>query len=255
MKPSKNEGWQIEMLKSDYYVPPTELDLHVFEKLVPPDHYLRQVKAVMDFEFVREEVKDCYSETRGRTATDPVIMFKLEYLQHHYNLSDREVIIEAQVNVAYRYFLDLSLGSSLPSASLLSQFRTRLGEDRHQGLFDGIVAQGRDYGLVKDRLRLKDATHVIANIAIPSTIQLVAQVREQLLKKLEGYAPEQVSGERGEAERIRELTRGLKDKERLCQRVAHLRRIVGWADDLQTGENAPQDSQLDQTLATAHRPK
>jgi len=198
MKPSRNEGWQIEMLKSDYYIPPTELDLLVFEKLISPDHYLRQVKAVIDFEFVREEVKDSYSDTMGRRAIDPVLMFKLEYLQHHYDLSDREVIIEAQVNVAYRYFLDLSLDSSLPSASLLSQFRTRLGEERHQGLFDGIVAQGREYGLVKDRLRLKDATHVIANIAIPSTIQLVAQVREQLLKNLEGYTSQRVTSERTE---------------------------------------------------------
>lgn len=241
------------MLKSDYYIPPTELDLLIFEKLVPPDHYLRQVKAVIDFEFVREEVKDSYSDTMGRAAIDPVLMFKLEYLQYHYGLSDREVIIEAQVNVAYRYFLDLSLDSSLPSASLLSQFRTRLGEERHQGLFDGIVAQGREYGLVKDRLRLKDATHVIANIAIPSTIQLVAQVREQLLKNLEGCAPEQVIAERTEAERIRQLTSGLKDKERLWQRVEHLRRIVSWADELQAGENALQDSEFDQTLATAHK--
>lgn len=162
------------MLKSDYYIEPTELDLLIFEELVPPDHYLRQVKAVIDFEFVRPEVQDCYSQEMGRTAIDPVVMFKLEFLQHHYTLSDREVIAEAQVNVAYRYFLDLSVTSPLPVPSLLSQFRTRLGVERHQGLFDGIVAQARQQGLIKDRLRLKDATHVIANIAIPSTIQLVA---------------------------------------------------------------------------------
>jgi transposase len=168
------------MLKSDYYTEPSELDLQVFEQLVPPDHYLRQVKAVIDFEFVRAEVQDCYSPSMGRGAIDPVLMFKLEYLQHHYRLSDREVIVEAQVNVAYRYFLDLALSSALPVASLLSQFRTRLGAERHQALFDQIVSQARGQGLVKDRLRLKDATHVIANIAIPSTIQLVAQVRSKL---------------------------------------------------------------------------
>ena len=111
------------MLKSDYYIEPTELDLLIFEQLVPPDHYLRQVKAVLDFEFVRPEVQDCYSQEMGRTAIDPVVMFKLEFLQHHYTLSDREVIAEAQVNVAFRYFLDLSVTSPLPVPSLLSQFR------------------------------------------------------------------------------------------------------------------------------------
>ena len=79
MKPSKKEGWQKEMLKSEYYISPTELDMFIFEKLVTPEHYLRQVKTAIDFEFVREKVKNSYSETMGRTAIDPVMMFKLEY--------------------------------------------------------------------------------------------------------------------------------------------------------------------------------
>jgi transposase len=183
---------------------------------------------MIDFEFVRAEVQDCYSESMGRSAIDPVLMFKLEYLQHHYRLSDREVIVEAQVNVAYRYFLDLALSSALPVASLLSQFRTRLGAERHQGLFDQIVSQARAQRLVKDRLRLKDATHVIANIAIPSTIQLVAQVRTKLLSSAQPYAPERVSAAEAEAERIRQVTADVKDEERLLQRVHHLRQIVVW---------------------------
>ena len=246
------------MLKSDYYAEPSELDIQIFEQLVPPDHYLRQVKAVIDFEFVRAEVQDCYSESMGRSAIDPVLMFKLEYLQHHYRLSDREVIAEAQVNVAYRYFLDLALGSALPVASLLSQFRTRLGAERHQGLFDQIVSQARAQRLVKDRLRLKDATHVIANIAIPSTIQLVAQVRTKLLSSAQPYAPERVSAAEAEAERIRQVTADVKDEERLLQRVHHVRQIVVWADELQAhlgpteAANQPNWARFEAALATAH---
>ena len=41
------------MLKSDYYTEPTEMDELIFEQLVPAEHYLRRVKAVIDFEFVR----------------------------------------------------------------------------------------------------------------------------------------------------------------------------------------------------------
>jgi transposase len=247
------------MLKSDYYTEPSELDLQVFEQLVPPDHYLRQVKAVIDFEFVRAEVQDCYSPSMGRGAIDPVLMFKLEYLQHHYRLSDREVIVEAQVNVAYRYFLDLALSSALPVASLLSQFRTRLGAERHQALFDQIVSQARGQGLVKDRLRLKDATHVIANIAIPSTIQLVAQVRTKLLKSAQPYAPQRVSDAEQEAERIRQVTTDIKDEERLLQRIHHLRQIVAWADELQAqlgpsqAADQPNWARFEAALATAHK--
>lgn len=247
------------MLKSDYYTEPTEMDLLIFEQLVPPDHYLRQVKAVIDFGYVRPEVEDCYSQDMGRSAIDPVLMFKLEYLQYHYDLSDREVIAEAQVNVAYRYFLDLSLNSVLPVPSLLSQFRTRLGAERHQCLFDGIVAQARAQGLVKDRLRLKDATHVIANIAIPSTIQLVAQVRQQLLDSLQPYDPDGVSAAVMEAECIRQVTADLKDEERLLQRVNHLRQIVNWADGVHSHWTVKVKAddlrwvRFEAALATAHK--
>jgi len=248
-----------DMLKSDYYTEPSEIDELIFEQLVPADHYLRQVKAVIDFEFVRAEVQDCYSERMGRGAIDPVLMFKLEYLQHHYRLSDREVIIEAQVNVAYRYFLELAISSALPVASLLSQFRSRLGAQRHQKLFDQIVSQARVHSLVKDRLRLKDATHVIANIAIPSTIQLVAQVRTKLLKRAQPYAAERVQAAEAEAERIRQVTTDVKDEERLLQRVNHLRQIVAWADELQSqleptqSADQPNWARFESALATAHK--
>ena len=209
------------MLRKEYHWELTDTDRLVFGKLVPSDHYLRKVKELIDFEAFREHLRDAYSD-RGRPAEDPVLMLKLEFLEFYYDLSDREVIAEARVNVAFRYFLDIPLDKPLPVPSLLSQFRARLGEERHQRIFDEVVRQAREQGLVRDRLRLKDATHVIADVAIPSTIVLVAQVRQRLLAALKPYAPERVAKEEGEAATIREATASLKDKERLVQRVAHL---------------------------------
>lgn len=244
------------MLKENYYREPTDTDRLVFEKLVPPDHYLQQVKALIDFEAFRELLRDAYSPHRGRPAEDPILLLKLEFLPFHYGLSDREVIAEAQVNVAFRYFLDLSLDSRLPVPSLLSQFRTRLGEERHQAIFDEVVRQAREQGLVKDRLRLKDATHVVA---IPSTLVLVAQVRQRLLEALRPYAPQRVAEEEAEAATIRTATADLKDQERLAHRVAHLRQIVAWADEVvatlgPASEKADRRRQaLEQALALAHK--
>ena len=59
-------------------------------------------------------------------------MLKLSLLQFQYDLSDSQVLRQAQVNVAFRFFLDLSLESLLPVPSLLSQFRTRLGTERFE---------------------------------------------------------------------------------------------------------------------------
>jgi transposase len=235
------------------------MDKTVFDKLVPQDHYLRRVKAVIDFERFRRKVKDCYSPDMGRTAEDPVLLIKLEFLEFQYNLSDRDVIEQARVNVAFRFFLDLSLDSQLPVPSLLTQFRSRLGQGRHQALFDEVVSQARAKGLVKDRLRLKDATHVIANIAIPSTIELVAKTREHLLDSARPYAPQRVAEEEAKAAQVRQVTEDLKDEERLLQRVVHLRQIVAWADDLQQSlGQAPQTpdsnrNRFDDSLALAHK--
>lgn len=222
------------MLRSSYDHPLSALDEQVFTALVPPGHYLRCVKAALDFERYRALLAPCYSATQGRPADDPVLMVKLEVLQFHYGLSDREVIAETQVNVAYRYFLDLGVQSALPHPSLLSVFRTRLGPERHQQILDDVVAQARSQGLVKDRLRLKDATHVIADIAIPSTIRLVAQTRQRLLEAVRPCAPARVAQEDEQAAQVRLVTSDLPDSERLAQRVAHLRLIVTWVDALVT---------------------
>jgi transposase len=220
------------MLKETYYTAPTELDELIFAKLAPADHYLRQVKAVVDFTSVRRLVAEYYSPDQGRGADDPVLLFKLCFLQFHYNLSDRNVLKAAQVNVAYRFFLDLSVESKLPTSGLLSQFRTRLGVAAFEAILADLVGQARRHGLIKDRLRLKDATHVLANIAIPTTLQLVAQMRQRLLASERVFAPEEVAAHEEAAAAVPASSADLKDQERLLLRVTHLREIVTWADAL-----------------------
>jgi len=216
------------MLKHNYDVKLTSFDLLVFETVVPADHYLRQLKAALDFSALRRLVADCYSPDQGRGALDPVFLLKLLLLQFHYGLSDEGVIRQAQVNLAFRFFLDLPLNAVLPEPSLLSQFRTRLGTERFARVFQDILRQARAAGLVKDRLRLKDATHLIANIAVPATIRLVAQTREQLLAAAESFAPDEVAQHQQQAEHIRQATVDLKDAARLLRRVEQLRELIVW---------------------------
>jgi transposase len=221
------------MLKAAYYIAPTDLDLLIFEKLLPADHYLRRLKAAIDFEPLRALVADCYAAGMGAPAEDPVRMLKLSLLQFQYDLSDSQVLRQAQVNVAFRFFLDLSVESPLPVSSLLSQFRTRLGEERFTRVFNEILRQARVQGLVKDRLRLKDATHLIANIASPSTLRWVAQTREQLLKAAEGFATTEVAAQRAQVEVVRAATADLPEEQRLLARVTPLRALVVWGEQWQ----------------------
>ncbi len=246
------------MLKPAAYLPLTELDRRIFDTTVPSDHYLRRVLHAVSFQRCRILMAPSYDPDRGRPACEPVLLLKLEFLQYHYNLSDRQVIDQAHYNLAFRLFLDLSLDSDLPDPSLLSYFRSRLGADTHQQLFDDIVGQAREKGLVKDRLRLKDATHVLANIAIPATVALVAQTRDRLLEALCPFAAQRVTGERQQVEVLRTATADLSGEERLLQRVAHLRAVVAWADEVPAGQSfsaglPAQRQTLLEALQVAHK--
>jgi len=206
------------MLKAEYYSAPTDSDVLVFEKLIPADHYLRRLKAAIECEPFRALVADGYAAGMGAPAEDPVRMLKLRLLQFPYDLSDSQVLRQAQGNVALRFFLDLWLERAVPVPSLLSQFRTRLGEERFTRVFNEILRQARAQGLVKDRLRLKDATHLIANIAIPSTLRLVAQTREQLLSAAQGFAAAEVAAQRAQGAGVRAATVDLPEEQRLRAR-------------------------------------
>jgi transposase len=240
------------LLPSVTLIPMTGSDQALYEKVVPEEHFLRRLLQAVDYESFRPLLTAAYSPDQGRPPLDPVIVLKLEMLARQYKLSDREVIAGARFNIAYRLFLGLSLESSLPHHTSLTYFRQRLGPERLQQVFDALVGQARRLGLVKDRLRLKDATHIIANIAVPSTIRLVAGARDQLLDALRPFAPERVAQEEQRAEAIHLGTEDAKDEERLLQRVTHLRAVLAWADEVPRQELfAKHDEQAQEQLRSA----
>ena len=246
------------MLKPVTYSPAGELDQRIFSATVPEDHYLRQVKVAVDFDRCRDLLLSAYCPNQGRPAIEPVLVLKLEFLQYHYNLSDWEVVDQSRYNMAFRWFLDLSLDSPLPHDTVLTYFRRRLGAQKHQEVFDAIVGQAREKGLVKDRLRLKDATHVIANIAIPSTIRLVSQTQEVILRALQRWDVKGVATAQEELIALDRVTADLSSDERLLQQVTYLRRLVAWADTVQnspafTGAPAEEQAALADALRLAHQ--
>ena len=225
----------------------SEIDVEVFDRLVKPDHYVRRALELMDFERFRPILAPYYSPDQGRPAEEPVRMLKLEFLQYYDTLSDRQVVDRGQTDMAYRYFLGLGLDDELPHPSSLCVFRGRIGVEGHRAIFNELIAQAREHGLVRDRLRLKDATHVIADVAIPSTLALIAQVRNKLLGAVEPFDALRAEGERARAEMIRTSTDGRPNEERLAARVTHLREILAWVDELASPADG-EESRVWQTL-------
>ena len=136
------------------------------DSLVPRDHLLRKIDQVVDFSFIDDLVADLYCPDNGRPALDPVVMFKSLFLGYLFGVrSERQLVREIEVNVAYRWFLGLKLTDPVFDASTLSQNRRRRYNNTQvaQEIFDGIVEQAISYGLVDGSVLYTDSTHLKAN--------------------------------------------------------------------------------------------
>lgn len=144
----------------------TALEMVTLEELVPKDHLLRKIDAVIDFSFIHERVAGLYCADNGRPPLDPTLMFKALFIGYLFGIrSERQLVREIEVNVAYRWFLRLKLTDKVFDASTLSQNRKRRYNDTSvaQDIFDAIVEQAISHGLVDGTVLYTDSTHLKAS--------------------------------------------------------------------------------------------
>lgn len=144
----------------------TALEMVTLDSLVPKDHLLRKIDAVIDFSFIHPLVEGLYCSDNGRPALDPTLMFKALFIGYLFGIrSERQLVREIEVNVAYRWFLRLKLGDRVFDASTLSQNRRRRFNDTQvaQAIFDRIVEQAIGAGLVDGTVLYTDSTHLKAS--------------------------------------------------------------------------------------------
>lgn len=114
-------------------------EMVTLDELVPEDHLVRKIDATVDFEFIRNAVAHLYCADNGRPAIDPVRLIKMMLLGYLFGVpSERRLVKEIQVNVAYRWFLRMGLTEKVPDASTLSQNRIR--RFNHSDVFQQIAA-------------------------------------------------------------------------------------------------------------------
>ena len=144
----------------------TGLEFVCIEELVPKDHLLRKIDRVIDFDFIRDKVKALYCADNGRPAVDPVVLFKMLFLGYLFGVrSERQLIREIQVNVAYRWFIGYGLTDKIPDASTFSQNRRRRFTEStvYQEIFDEIVLQAMRKKWINGRVLYTDSTHLKAS--------------------------------------------------------------------------------------------
>jgi transposase len=136
------------------------------DKVVPPDHLVRQIDGVLDLSWVHKELAPYYSHT-GRPSIDPVLMIRMLLVGYVFALrSERRLCSEVQVNLAYRWFCKLSVEDQIPNHSVFSRARhERFREsDALRRVFEGVVAMCIAAGFVGGEAFSVDASLIKADV-------------------------------------------------------------------------------------------
>src|SRR3974390_2257833 len=147
------------------------------EDQVPENHLLRLIDTHVDFSFVRERLKDSYSDT-GRPSIDPELLLRIVLIGYLYGISsERKLVEELRMHLAWRWFTGLGFDQEIPHHSTFSKNRHgRFQESKlFEQIFQRIVAQCLEVGLVHGDKLSVDGTFVEANASKESRIP-----REQL---------------------------------------------------------------------------
>ena len=103
------------------------------DEVVPADHLVRKIDAVLDLSWVYAELASHYP-TLGRPSVDPVLMIRMLIIGYVFGLrSERLLCRELQVNLAYRWFCKLGIEHKIPDHSAFS--RARNDRFRDSGIF------------------------------------------------------------------------------------------------------------------------
>lgn len=124
-----------------------EFDL---EEVVPADHLLRRIDAVLDLSWLRGEMRPHYSHL-GCPSICPELMMRMLLVGYCTSIrSERRLCQEVKVNLAYRWFCGLGLEDKVPHHSTFSV--NRLGRFRKNDLlrkvFEEVVCSCMKAGLV-----------------------------------------------------------------------------------------------------------
>ena len=136
------------------------------DRVVPPDHLVRQIDGILDLSWVHKELSPYYSHT-GRPSIDPVLMIRMLLVGYVFAIrSERRLCSEVQVNLAYRWFCKLSIEDSIPDHSVFCRARhERFRESEAlRRVFEGVVAKCIAAGLVGGEALSVDASLIKADV-------------------------------------------------------------------------------------------
>ncbi|SHI08912.1 IS1182 family transposase [Marivita hallyeonensis] len=164
------------------------------EDHVPQDHLLRRIDWLLDFDEIRRELAALYSHT-GRPSVDPELMLRMLLIGYLYGIrSERRLVEEVHLNLAYRWFCKLGLEGRVPDRSTFSKNRHgRFADgDVLRRLFESVVEKCIGFGIVGGTDAAIDGSTIEADANRdrkdgPDAVQKVWSHKDQVQRPVADY--------------------------------------------------------------------
>lgn len=167
---------QISFIDADY----------VCSNLIPKYSFYRKFREILWPIIDDKQFESMYCKNNGRPPISPALLAMATILQYYRDLSDREMERACMFDIEIKFALGLQLDERPFDHSSLGVFRKRLLKNgKEKEVFDRILEQLIQAGMIKkNEIQRIDATHVIADVAIPTMVTLVKKGIYEILKPL-----------------------------------------------------------------------
>lgn len=160
------------------------------DQRVPANHRLRDVLALVDFDFVYGAVEELYG-SKGNESVPPPVILKLMFLLAWENVvSERELMQRLAYRLDWLWFLGMDLDSAVPDHSVLSKARKRWGVAAFRDFFQRVLQQAEDQGLIDGSKIFCDGTLIDANASRKSVVEVqtieLNSAADELERRLDG---------------------------------------------------------------------
>ena len=157
-------------------------------QLIPDEHILVRVDAVLDLAWLRDDIADLYCGDNGRPGIDPEVAVRLMLTGFLLGIvHDRRLMREAAVNIAIRWFVGYGLHEALPDHSSLTRIRQRWGAERFRRIFERTVQACVTAKIATGEIVHLDASLIRAHVSWDSLavrhVEAVADANDEPLRE------------------------------------------------------------------------
>lgn len=153
--------------------------------LVPQNNFYRQLDQVLDLHFLYARTAQYYG-AEGQKSIDPTVFFRICLVGYLNDItSDRKLIDFCSDSLGIRLFLGYDIDESLPWHSTISRTRQLYEDDVFLDVFNQVLTQCINSGLVAGHTQAIDSAFVKANASMDSLeLKVPKDTLEEHLKKV-----------------------------------------------------------------------